>query len=503
MAPGDTGRTQLQAGLRQFGVGEDAADLATDITRATNAKLGAIEYIEDPKKSLTLQLSHWNKSPCSYARKMHDKKQFQATVIYRLTRYTFMPDGSTVTTEGPKATSMIDLWAPVPGSIRDEKPQIACACTIVKEGTEFGLLRDEHGKETGVACTHEGTTKLLGGAELKDIALNFEGHGMNRFTVSAKNKPPHCERITIPAGFEYICADGSAQDVLQVQDMTLEFPGGSNVGYIASIDPYRDFVGWLVAQTDVRTLCLNMTKPAPSPGKSFFLSMPRDPGTLRLARLTRDSRFNGPWDQVRLWLYTDRASIDEMAKVLIPRPSPRIYLRELHTLVKEQFIDLDPEADAKMVDNRLLVGAMPDLEALRWFVGWKLQHQREATLKFLRSSGKTLAEHFKDGKPEDAAAGIAALASALVAYGKDEGAATALDILNDAALKPHTDTIMRDKETAAVFTRLTETTDATLAARLLDLAERHPQRAAWACLNVNEALPAAVRDRAAKVAAKG
>ncbi|MCW5938346.1 MAG: hypothetical protein KF884_07655 [Fimbriimonadaceae bacterium] len=493
----------MEDSLRKFGVGEEARHLYQNIAHATYAKIGAAEYIQDPKNFMTFQFGHWNKSPCSYAEKYYTDRRYRATLVYKLRRYTTMPDGSTLTTDGPSSNGYVNLWVPIKGSFTDDRPQIACACSIVKEGTDFGLLKDEHGNETGVACVHDGTTKLLGGAELKDIGLTFEGHSLSRFTVSVKNKPPHCERIIIPAGFEYVCADGSAQDVLQVQDMTIEFPGGSNFGYIASVDPFIDFAGWARSQTDVRTLCLNMRKPSPRPGKPFFLSMPRDPGTLRLARLTRDARFGGPWDQVRLWLYTDRASMDEMGKILIPGPSPRVYLRELHTLVKERLIDLDPKADAKIVDDRLLVAAYPDEEALEWYVSWKLQHQQAATLKFVRSAGKALAEHFKEGKPEDAAAGAMALVAALAKHGGDEGTSAALELLGDKALEPYRGALMADNRAGMLFGCLTRTSDAGLAGKLLDLAEAHPSvSAAWACLNVDPALPEAVRTRAEKLAAR-
>jgi hypothetical protein len=465
--------------------------------------MGVSSFLSDPKNALAYQFSHWNRNPCTYAIKFYEETQYIASITYNLKRYTTMPDGSTLTTDGPNSTGTIALMVPVQGSIKDEKPSIACACSIVKESAEYGLLQDEHGKETGAACVQDGSTKLLGGAELKDIGLTFEGQSLSRFTVTVKNKPPHCDRIIIPAGFEYVCADGSAQDVLQVQDMTIEFPGGSNVGYIASIDPFTDFAGWARSQTEVRTLCLNMRKPSPRPGKPFFLSMPRDPGTLRLARMTRDARFGGPWDQVRLWLYTDRASMDEMGKVLIPGPSPRVYLRELHTLVKERLIDLDPKADAKIVDDRLLVAAYPDEEALSWYVGWKLEHQRTATLKFVRSAGKALAENFKEGKPEDAAAGVMALVGALATHGGDEGATAGLDLIGDKSLAPFRGLLMADSGAGALFVALVRTTDTGLAERLLDLAEAHPlASAAWACLNINPALPEAVRTRAGKLAAR-
>jgi hypothetical protein len=486
----------------QFGVPGDVRQLVEDVREATRQSIRYREYCSDPKNSVPFDFRHWNKKPCSHWNKYHDEKLFIADVTYSLKRVNTMPDGSRVETKGPSKTEKVEVSAPVPGTFKDaEKPRIACACSIVETSDDYGLLLDDGGQPTGVACVHDGHTELLGGQQVIGLGLTFVGQDMNDFTVSVTNKPPGCDRLTIPAGFEFVCADGSAQDVLQVRDVTIEFAEGSNVGYLASIDPSRDFVGWLRAQAETRTLCLDIAKREPSPAKKYFLAMPRDPGTLRLARMTRDSRFTGPWDQVRLWIYTDRASLDEIGKVLVPGPSPRMYLRELHTLAKERLIRLDPKEDAKIVDDRLLTAFGPDPEALQWFVAWKLRHQPDSTLRFVRSSGKALAAHFKDEDPAEAAATVMGLAAAVSSLGGDAGTAAVLDMLADKALAPHAAALASSPASGSFLAALARTTDPALAGRLLDFVEaQKPAGRTVACLNANPALPEAVRLRAASLA---
>jgi hypothetical protein len=218
--------------------------------------------------------------------------------------------------------------------------------------------------------------------------------------------------------------------------------------------------------------------------------------------MSNQARFFGPWGQVRLWIDTERARLDEIGKVLVPGPSASMDLRELHTLVQERLIEPDPKADAKIMDSKLLAALNAQTEALEWFLGWKVRNDRAATPKSVRSAGKAMAAHFEGRSPQDAAEGLANLAGALARTG-DDGTAAALDLLADQALEPYLAQTAAGPGLGPLLMALATTQDAALAGRLLDLAEKHPGPSArLACLNVSPNLPQAVRDRAAK-AAKG
>lgn len=485
----------LEESFAKFGVA-DAKERAHAVQYSTRPKLKINELVSDPNNALSFNFTHWNQAPCSYNIKYFKTQLYLCTIEYKLKRVTKQPDGSEVTTLGPVTVHKCYADVPVPGSIHGPvKPTVACACTIVREGDdEYGMLQDESGQDTGVACVSNGITTLLDGQQLASMGLAFQGEDMNTFTVTVANKPPDCERLIIPAGFEFVCSDGSAQDTLLAKDFEFVFVAGSSVGVQAPRGPF-DFLA-----PEARTLCLNIDKREPSPGKKYTLSMPRDPGTLRLARMSNSARFFGPWDQVRLWILTDRASMDEIGKVLIPGPSASMYLRELHTLVEERLIELDPKADAKIADSKLLTALAPEADALEWFVGWKMKNDRAGTLKFVRSAAKAMAAHFEGRDPMGAAEGVANLAASLSRHG-DDALAAALDLFADKALAPYVGPISEQPSFGALLAALAETEDAAIAGRLLDFAEKHPGASTTvACLNVNPTLPQAVRDRAAKIA---
>ncbi|MGE0000756.1 MAG: hypothetical protein AB7F50_03190 [Fimbriimonadaceae bacterium] len=477
-----------------FGV-VDAGPLMRNVRYGTKQKIDLDTFATDPANALPFKLKHWNRQPCSYRRKAFADQKFDCAIEYAFKRFTKLADGSEVVTEGPKLTQHMSVLVPVPNSIVDKDPVVACACSIVSNGDdEYGLMLDESGKETGVACVSNGTATLLDGQQLATMGLAFQGEDMNTFTVTVANKPPDCDKLVIPAGFEFICADGSAQDTLLAKDFEFTFVAGSSTGVQAPRGPF-DFLA-----AEARTLCLNIKRREPSPAKKYTLSMPRHPGTVRLARMSNEARFFGPWDQVRLWIFTDRASLDEIGKVLIPGPSASMYLRELHTLVQERLIELDPKADAKIMDSKLLTALNPETEALEWFVGWKMRHDRAGTLKFVRSAGKAMAAHFEGRSPQDAAVGLANLVAALARTG-DDGTAAALDMLADKALAPHMAATTAEPGFGQLLMALARTEDATVAGRLLDLAKDHPGPGArQACLNANPGLPQAVLDRAATLA---
>jgi len=229
---------------------------------------------------------------------------------------------------------------------------------------------------------------------------------------------------------------------------------------------------------------------------------PSRPAVVDLARMTRDSRFKGPWDQTRLWIVTDRASLDDIAKVLLPGPTPRMYLRELYTVVDRRLFRLDPKTDMKIVDNRLFVMSAPDERPLDWFTAWKIKNDKAKSLAWLKANVKALAALFERDKPEEAAEGVAMLAAALMKTGDSQAAVAAIDILLDPALEPHRKQIASDPHCAAMVAPLTWTTDATLAVRILDYVEAcKPRSAVFACRNVAETLPQEIKDRAKKVVA--
>lgn len=79
----------------------------------------------------------------------------------------------------------------------------------------------------------------------------------------------------------------------------------------------------------IRVLCMNMDKLEPAKGVKYFPYRPSDPVFATLAQNMNDSRFRGPWDQARLWIYADKATIERVNEKLAGGVSSAGYLMAL------------------------------------------------------------------------------------------------------------------------------------------------------------------------------
>jgi hypothetical protein len=175
----------------------------------------------------------------------------------------------------------------------------------------------------------------------------------------------------------------------------LDFPPGtvwlpSNKGYQAMMTGVRfdymtpgfDLLASVVGEGNqapsMRVLCMNMNKKEPAAGIKYFPYVPKDPVIPMLAKRMDESNFRGPWDQARLWIYTDKASLDDLNKRLIQQLPISSYVMALADVDWVGGLDEKMVKDAKIVRPEFLAGnAAPAyatsflLEALNRFHGKK------------------------------------------------------------------------------------------------------------------------------------
>lgn len=175
----------------------------------------------------------------------------------------------------------------------------------------------------------------------------------------------------------------------------LDFPPGtvwvpSNKGYQAMMTGVRfdyvtpgfdlvaDVVGEGSQAPSMRVLCMNMNKKEPAAGIKYFPYVPKDPVIPMLAKRMDESSFRGPWDQARLWIYTDKASLDDLNKRLVQQLPISSYVMALADVDWVGGLDEKMVKDVKIVRPDFLAGnAAPAyatsflLEALNRFHGKK------------------------------------------------------------------------------------------------------------------------------------
>ena len=155
-----------------------------------------------------------------------------------------------------------------------------------------------------------GYATLVKNMSWRNVQLTAQGENMNncQFSVSGDAMA----RVFLPTGTLLVPDDKRAQVMMLMEDYNSSLIAGT---------------GGLM--TDVRSACTEMAKDEPSAKTKFAVASPTDGNLNRLAEFTKNSRFRGPWDQVRIWIYTEGATYAEMEKKLVPMVSKSTYLMEL------------------------------------------------------------------------------------------------------------------------------------------------------------------------------
>jgi hypothetical protein len=219
--------------------------------------------------------------------------------------------------------------------------------------------------------------------------------------------------------------------------------------------------------------------------------------------MTRDSRFTGYWDQSRLWMATDHATLADISKVLFHGPSARVYLNEFHNAVNAGAVSIEQSYSPAMMEDKLLLAAAPDAEALDWLVREKMVRTKGKSISFLRANRAAFSDMFGDGPDEqDVANGIAALASSLTRWGGSEGLSLAVSLLLDKSLESRRALFAAAPEMSWFALELAQCSDDSAANSIMDvLAAIKPHGWQLGPLNISNSLSQATKDRAARMLA--
>ena len=116
-----------------------------------------------------------------------------------------------------------------------------------------------------------------------------------------------------------------------------------------------------------RMHCLNKDLHEPAPGVRYFPYMSNDDVITQLAEIASKSRFRGPWDQVRTWIYTDQVGFDDANARIFPPVSAGQYTNDLFDVFKLGGLDPKSFKSDKIFDPKLLTAATATDAAMKWF----------------------------------------------------------------------------------------------------------------------------------------
>lgn len=148
-----------------------------------------------------------------------------------------------------------------------------------------------------------------------EAQVAVQGDSMTSCTFNISGDP--MAQVYVPAG-TLLVPDNNRDQVMMVLE-------NYNSSLVAGINPFRN---------QVRVACTQMGKDEPTSKTKFAIASPTDGNLKRLAQYTVNSRFRGPWDQVRMWIYTEGATFEEIAKKMSPMVAKSTYLQELDRVLK-------------------------------------------------------------------------------------------------------------------------------------------------------------------------
>lgn len=147
-----------------------------------------------------------------------------------------------------------------------------------------------------------------------------EGTDMNRLSFLEGGDPCDSD-MDFPPGTIWIPSDPAYQSMMTGVRFNRRILG---FDLYASLNPAPQD-----GKFAMRTLCLNMEKREPAKGVKYYPYRPSDPVIPMLARRMDESRSRGPWDQARMWIYTDKATMEMVNHKLVNGVGTSAYLMAL------------------------------------------------------------------------------------------------------------------------------------------------------------------------------
>jgi len=443
-------------------------------------------------ENVFLFLEHWNTTPCSKATVTCQTLTYRVRIDYMLFYAKQNPETKVINTvDGPTGTLFMKLTVVDPNTKTLGEPVEECKCE-----KKQGDAPVEHGYIPGTplegyaTVETDGKKRIMTGGDVLASIGSIEVPSMNEaiFTPASWLTSTY----VFPAGWQLESESGKVQDV-QLQDDLIIKPNMAGQRIYVSLRPSRPSLPFLEPIT-VRTLCLEMDQPEPRKGEKFRLVPPDNPALTKLAQITKGSRFRGPWDQMRLWIATDYATLDQIGKKLIPAPGGETYLRELWNCVQAGAVELESSKLVQMAQPSLLLGGdNVSADAAAWLVQYRMNKSPKDMVAYLRSNAEKLptpaGSAVLRGGARDRLQGIV---GALLASGQSDAVALALEI-TDKNRRP-------EKIVWQVAESLPGVTDPAAVGQILTWFEAMPAAEKKNVpVNISPSLPAALQERAANL----
>lgn len=234
---------------------------------------------------------------------------------------------------------------------------------------------------------------------------------MNNCDLTVTNKSGTTAIFILSTGTLFYPDDPSVQIMVALSRPRLVIPAWSTATLRVNMAP-GDVLG-VQGKERFRWACTEMQKKEPNTKVKWKLKSPHDLGMKRLGDITNKSRFRGPWDQARVWIYTDKAPLSEVNKRMIPGVAPGRYAMLLRDVYKAAGVDFAEKGFSACLEPNLLDGVCVDEEALKWLVATMSAVKGRDLARYVSGNASKIAA-LATSDPEDGPNHVAWIAQTLL-----------------------------------------------------------------------------------------
>jgi hypothetical protein len=449
---------------------------------------------------------HWNSKPCTSHGKAFRVHHFEVIAKWKLFRFDTAPDGRQIRVDGPSGEDVVgEIGVPERQEI-DLPPRVYCKCSIVKEDQRHGSVprtgEQHRGEvpETGVCLGEEPGAPQATDKMLADAKFTLECEDMNTATVSATNPTNEAMVICVNPGTTCTPNDPTVQTMGVVDRIVLEMgPRETVVERIPVAHGPADVALMAFDLAEGGVLCLNMPKKEPRKGIKFKVGLPENIFVAQLAHYTAVQRYRGVRDQARMWIATDHATFDEIGKTLMGGPAEGSYVSCLYEVSEHSQVDVFSQAYRRCWEPKLIVGGSATEEESEWFITNLAAMDANGLSRWVRANPRAFADLFAADARDWHREHAASVGRLLCASANPAVRAAGVDYLMKAVPVASRAELDADGGLDGIGMWLAKS-DAAAAQEALAVFEAYktPSTKYWAS-NVSESLPAAIKERAAKL----
>ena len=481
------------------------------------------------KSNIDKDIPHWEMAPCTTSTRTYGYRVVELQATWAISSHDWVADenGHYVFFDKIIATGkciMGSAYLPSEKVMFQGSPMVRCACHQTFTGVNFIKIPEftttvslpntkpvwiptdaDHVKQYqppfvpptvqwypgGVYRANDGL--LLNSADLNSIQLKVNCLNMNEVEITGTNMTMMPMTIFIAPGTIFKPANMTYQSMVSQTAMVLPLPG-----YIpafagcGSIDIRRAES----VTTTGRIGCTEMGKHAPDSNVSYNIGPLADQRLAALAWETARTPFHGPWDQVRIWIISDHAQMDQIRKRMIPGPSPAMYLRSAHIVSTVSGVDFGDSEFKACLEPRFCMAIGSDREDVQWLVDQLDRTQPGAIEKWIAAHANDIKSLVDGANSKDAIASIGIVSDVLISSNSSKLQMAGFDILKDIPNSDRSGVLAADGLKSLISCLMSD--DETIVIRALDTAVEYSDSNALdaAKMLVNDGKTKRVKDRA-------